>query len=191
MVPEKSARRCNGVTDRYVAAVNIARNLLLSTLLVLVSCSPDTSPAPAPTPPPGTEAATAAMPQTLATPGAEAPVPNADRQQPLRGLGPCHDAPAEGHDDDVEGLVLPPDAIVTKVSPAGPLTNVQGYLPLTPIEVRAFYQLHNDVTIISVEDEVFESEVLFEAGDRRVFVKSQAVCERGSVFVGVVAPAES
>ena len=88
----------------------------------------------------------------------------------------------------MQGLVLPPDAIVTKVSPAGPLTNVQGYLPMTPVEARAFYQQHADLKVLSVEDEVFESEVLFERDDRRVFVKSQAVCERGSVFVAVIAP---
>ena len=161
---------------------------MLVALVLLLSCSRGGS-EPVPTP----EASTthdpgSALPDALATPGGAAPLPNAERRKPLRGLGPCEDAPSQGRDDEVQGLVLPSDAVVTKVSPAGPLTNVQGYLPMTPVEVRAFYQRHDDLTVLSVEDEVFESEVLFALDDRRVFLKSQAVCERGSVFVAVVAP---
>ena len=161
---------------------------MLAALVLLLSCAPDGSqPVPSPRESTSHDAGNA-LPDALATPGEAAAVPNADRRKPLRALGPCEDAPNRGRADEVQGLVLPPDAIVTKVSPAGPLTNVQGYLPMTPVEARAFYQRHEGLTILSVEDEVFESEVLFALDDRRVFVKSQAVCERGSVFVAVIAP---
>ena len=88
----------------------------------------------------------------------------------------------------MQGLVLPPEAVVVRVTPADPLTNVQGYVEMTPVQLRAFYQRHPAVTVVSVEDEGFEAEVLFEADDRRVFVKAQAVCELGSLFVAVSSP---
>ena len=129
------------------------------------------------------------MPGALATPGDTAPVPNEDRQQPLTRLGPCADPPKAGAHAAVDGLVLPDEAVVTQVAPADPLTNVQGYLEMTPVQARAYYQEHPDLTVISVEDEVFEAEVLFQSGDWRVFFKAQAVCELGSVFVAIVSPA--
>ena len=130
-----------------------------------------------------------AVPGALATPGSDAPIPGEERLQPLTRLGPCEDIPQAADSENVPGLVLPEDTVVTQVSPADPLTNVQGYVPMTPVQVRAYYQQHPDLTIVSVEDEGFEAEVLFDVDDRRVFVKSQAVCELGSVFVAVVAPA--
>ena len=129
------------------------------------------------------------LPSALATPGESAPVPNAERQQPLRGMGACQDPPSQGHDEEVPGLILPPGAILTEVTPVDPLTNTTGYVTMTPVQVRAFYQQHPAVTIISVEDESFEAEILYEADDRRVFLKAQAVCELGSIFVAVVSPA--
>lgn len=165
-----------------------ARNLLLSALLVLLSCTPGGGGQPNRVPTPSTATAATVLPSTLATPGDAAPVPNEERQQPLAGLGPCDDPPASGGEDPVEGFVLPDGATVTQVTPAEPLTNVQGYLEMTPVQMRVFYQQHPELKIISVEDEVFEAEVLYEAEGRRVFMKSQAVCELGSVFVAVVSP---
>lgn len=156
--------------------------------MALLSCTPDGAPPPAPGA--STAAApSAALPSALATPGADAPIPNAERQQPLRALGPCDDPPQAVAGNEVPGLVLPDEAVVTQVSPAEPLTNVTGYVTMTPVQARAFYQQHPDLTIISVEDEGFEAEVLYQVDDWRVFVKSQAVCELGSVFVAVVSPA--
>ena len=156
-------------------------------LFALLSCTPDgATPAPSASP---SAAPAGALPSALATPGAGAPIPNAERQQPLRALGACDDPPRPSDDDEVAGLVLPDGAVVTQVSPAEPLTNVTGYLTMTPVQARAFYQQHPDLTIISVEDEGFEAEVLYQVDDWRVFVKSQAVCELGSVFVAVVSPA--
>lgn len=158
--------------------------MLLAGLCVLLSCTPETPTQPAVS---SERAASTTAPSALATPGASAPVPDAQRQAPLKGLGPCSDTP-QGRDDEVAGLVLPSEAVVTSVTPADPLTNVQGYVPMTPVQMRAFYQKSTDVSVISVEDEVFEAEILFEAAGRRVFLKAQGVCELGSVFVAVVSP---
>ena len=108
--------------------------------------------------------------------------------QPLRALGPCKQTPQGEVDRQVEGLVLPKGTIVTSVADADPLINVQGYIPQTPVQIRVFYQQHETLQVISVEDEGFESEVLTQADGYRTFVKSQAVCELGSAFVAVVSP---
>ena len=103
---------------------------------------------------------------------------------PLEALGPCPPSPSPAADAP-EGLYLPAGAAVTTVEVTGPLTNVQGWLPLTPVEVRVHYQRLDAVDVISVEDEIIESEVLVSDGTYRLFVKAQAACERGSVFVAV------
>ncbi len=41
---------------------------------------------------------------------------------------------------------------------------------------------------LTLEDEVFEAEVLFASGPRRVYVRALAVCDRGSQLLAVVAP---
>ena len=156
--------------------------------MALLSCTPDSATQPT-TSASASAAPAGALPSALATPGASAPVPNAERQQPLRALGRCDDPPQPLDDAEVPGLVLPEGTVVTQVSPAQPLTNITGYFTMTPVQARAFYQEHPDLTIISVEDEGFEAEVLYQVDDWRVFVKSQAVCELGSVFVAVVSPA--
>ncbi|MFP5308840.1 MAG: hypothetical protein ACLGIR_04595 [Actinomycetes bacterium] len=108
---------------------------------------------------------------------------------PMTGLGPCEfDIPANVDPDDVEGLVLPPGAVVAEASDAGPLVNVQGYLPYTPVQVRVFYETSEVLEQLQIEDEIREAEVLVGDGTHRLFLKAQAVCELGSVFVGVVAP---
>ena len=116
-------------------------------------------------------------------------MPDQERQQPLTGLGPCDEAPQGQADREVDGLTLPDGAVITSVADADPLTNVQGYIPQTPVQIRVFYQQHPDLKVISVEDEGFEAEVLTEADGYRTFVKAQAVCELGSVFVAIVSPA--
>ena len=173
---------------RYVRTVMRTFPLALCLLLAATACSPEGSTSAAPTAAPSATASAAAVPQALATPGEDAPVPNAERQQPLTALGPCKGVPDSGVVADVKGLVVPEGAVLTRVTPADPLTNVQGYVPMTPVQLRAYYQQHPDLTIVSVEDEVHEAEVLHEADGVRVFVKAQAVCELGSMFVAVVSP---
>lgn len=159
---------------------------LIVIVLVLPSCSPDDEPKPALTPGAGVGAATA-----LATPGARAAVPDSRLLEPLTTLGPCKAAPRSKADAEVDGLVLPEGAVVTSVQPADPLTNVQGYIPHTPVQIRVFYQQHPDLTVLSVEDEGFEAEVLAEIDGYRTFVKAQALCELGSAFVAIVSPASA
>lgn len=109
--------------------------------------------------------------------------------QPLQALGPCDQPPDGEVGREVVGLVLPEGAVVTSVADADPLTNIQGYIPMTPVQIRVFYQQHPTLEVISVEDEGFEAEVLTEAAGYRTFVKAQAICELGSVFVAIVSPA--
>ena len=169
-----------------VPPVHIVRTILLLLVIGLAACSSD-APGPAPTAT-ATGVAAVSPPTALATPGAGAAIPGKERLRPLTDLGPCSTPPPARETKDVAGLILPSKAVPVRVTPADPLTNVQGYVAMTPVQLRAFYQRHPDVTVISVEDEDFEAEVLFAAEDRRVFVKAQAVCELGSVFVAVVSP---
>lgn len=148
-------------------------------LLVLVACSGTEVPEAAPSPTDGPT-----LPAALASPGDIDPA----LLQPLRGLGPCDVHPNEIELEPTPGLVLPPGAVVTERSDDGPLTTVRGYVPLTPVQVRVLYQRDPAVEIVQVEDEIRESETLVDSGDYRLFVKAQAVCEQGSVFLAVVAP---
>lgn len=110
--------------------------------------------------------------------------------EPLRMLPECPDPPPESDDhEDVPGLVLPADAVVTHHDEAGELTNLQGWMPMTPIQIRVHYQFEQDeLEAIQMEDEVRESESLLGDGEHRLFVKAQAACDEGSVFVAVLAP---
>lgn len=146
---------------------------------VLGACSSAPAPGAAPSPTSGPT-----LPAALASPGDVDPALLA----PLRGLGPCDVNPNAIELGEVDGLVLPPGAVVTERTDDGPLTTVRGYVPLTPVQVRVLYQRDPDVEIVQVEDEIRESETLLDNGEHRLFVKAQAVCEQGSVFLAVVAP---
>ena len=84
-------------------------------------------------------------------------------------------------------LTLPPGVALTSARDEAPLTYVDGYVPMTPIQVRVFYE-RSDLTVILSEDEVYESELLVTDGVHRTFIKTLARCELGSDFVAVVAP---
>lgn len=122
--------------------------------------------------------------------GAGAGAGGVDRLQPLTALGPCTapDLVADPSADDVDGLILPDRATITSVVAQDPLTTVEGWVPATPLQVQAGYADLPDLEIITLEDEVWESETLVADGEHRLFVKVQAVCEAGSVFLVVVAP---
>ncbi|MGI9016513.1 MAG: hypothetical protein ACR2HR_05305 [Euzebya sp.] len=112
--------------------------------------------------------------------------------QPLTALGECTDAPAStAQDDDVPGLVLPVGAVLTNVTRTDPVISVEGWVPLTPIQLRVFYAEDTDLEIVQTEDEIWEAEILAINGDRRVFVKAQAICQDASLFVAVVAPEDA
>lgn len=124
-----------------------------------------------------------------APPGTRVGIPDPDeiapaRLAPLKGLQPCQsDRPTArnvGMDDD---LPLPPAAEVTVGDVSDTLQSAQGFSPRTPVEIMVEYLRTDGWEVLQAEDEVFESEVLLDDGHRRLFVKSQAVCSRGSAFV--------
>lgn len=108
--------------------------------------------------------------------------------QPLVGLGPCDVDPNTISPTPVAGLVLPPDAQVTSQTTDGPLTTVRGYVAATPVQTQVEYLRQTELEVLQAEHEVHESETLLRGGEHRLFVKVQAVCELGSVFIAIVAP---
>jgi hypothetical protein len=133
---------------------------------------------------------TSPAPPTSALGGATADPGDIDPAllEPLTALGPCEVDPNAVDAPAVDGLVLPPDAVLTEQTEDGPLTTAQGYVPMTPVQLRVWYQRHDDLEVVQIEDEIREAEALLDHGDRRLFVKAQAVCELGSIFIAVVAP---
>ena len=106
------------------------------------------------------------------------------RLAPLAGLPPCDDPPvppAELTNADLGPV--PPGSVVLTVRNHGTLTSAQGYSERTPVEIMVAYLRLDGWEVLSAEDEVFESEVLLDDGQHRVFVKSHATCDRGSAWV--------
>jgi hypothetical protein len=87
----------------------------------------------------------------------------------------------------VSGLLLPDETVVHTVRRQGPITTVQGFVPMTPVEVREYYEKDPEIQIIVSEDEFVESELLFSNGAVRNFVKARAACRTGSDIVTVIA----
>lgn len=108
--------------------------------------------------------------------------------EPLTMLGPCTVDPNAIDEPPAERALLPDGAVLTAQKQDGPLTQLKGYIPMTPVQIRVFYQRQDQFDVLQIEDEVRESEVLLADGDHRLFVKAQAVCEQGSVFLAVLAP---
>lgn len=111
--------------------------------------------------------------------------------EPLTMLGPCTVAPNTIDEPPAEGALLPDGAVLTSQTQDGPLTQLKGYIPMTPVQIRVFYQRQDVFEVVQIEDEVRESEVLLADGNHRLFVKAQAICELGSVFLAVLAPEDS
>ena len=107
---------------------------------------------------------------------------------PLTALGPCPPPPAAlSPPPDASAAVLPDEAVVTGVEESGPLTTFTGVVALSPVQLRVHYQRDEPaVVVLSAEDEVRESEVLFTGGDQRIYVKAQAICEAASQFLAIV-----
>lgn len=104
-------------------------------------------------------------------------------------LPACDRPPASAADEAVPGLVFPQEAVITEVTAQAPVTTVRAYLPMTPVQVREHYEQRDDVDLLSIEDEVFEAEVLLDSGEHRVFVRAMALCAEGSSLLAIVAPA--
>lgn len=117
---------------------------------------------------------------------------DADVRAVLAQFPPCEPPVGSGVDaGDVEGLVLPQDAVITSVVSNGPVTDIAAYVPRTPLDVRAFYEAESDVEILQLEDEIFETEVLLANGDLRMYLIAKVACPEGSHITAFVAPASA
>ena len=129
--------------------------------------------------------------ETAAVPAVTSTQPPA-KGGPLTDLPECTAPPEAAEDAVVEDatgdLVLPEDTVVTGVEDLGELVNVQGYVALTPIQVRKSYAAAPGLELYALEDELYEAEVLFGSADNRVFVKAQAQCQQGSILSVFVGP---
>lgn len=120
--------------------------------------------------------------------GGQPPADVADVTGPLEALPSCGPPPAAVADKLPTGLALPEDALLTGVTPRGPLTQVTAYLAMTPVQLRQYFEGRTDLQPIQIEDEIFEAEILVSDGTYRTFVKARALCSQGSDVVAIVAP---
>ncbi|MDP9405964.1 MAG: hypothetical protein M3O86_05090, partial [Actinomycetota bacterium] len=81
--------------------------------------------------------------------------------------------------------------VVTDVREQAPLTQVTGWVPLLPVDVRSFIEGRDDLEVLVSEDEGYESELLVSDGTSRVFVKARALCDGASVLAEVIAPEDA
>lgn len=107
---------------------------------------------------------------------------------PLTDLPECPPPPEPVDAGDVADLVVPDGTVLTGVEDLGGLVSVRGYAALTPIQVRRFYATSPEVEPFVLEDELYEAEILYGAGESRVFVRAQAQCRQGSVLSVFVGP---
>jgi hypothetical protein len=117
----------------------------------------------------------------------ESPGIDFDDPGPLSGFGECT-APRRGPVGRVAGLDLPDGAILTSDRLKGRFTIVRGFIQMTPIAIRRFYEERADIEMFFIEDEVTEAEAFFTNGSYRNFVKARTVCDRGSSLFVIVAP---
>lgn len=86
---------------------------------------------------------------------------------------------------------MPPTARLTAVRAQPPLTQLNGYVESTPVEIREWIEAQPDLEVVASEDEGYESELLVTDGTWRTFVKARAVCASGSLLAEVIAPEDS
>ena len=115
------------------------------------------------------------------------PQPTIAALGPLLALPECPSLPA-GLPEEVAGLLLPDDSIITAVQPQDPLTTVQSFVPLTPVQFEAHYADRAGIEVLLTENEVYEAELLVSDGSHRNFLKATATCSTGSQVLAVVAP---
>ena len=87
--------------------------------------------------------------------------------------------------------MLPPTARLTAVRAQQPLTQLNGYVEMTPVRVREWIEAQADLEVVVSEDEGYESELLVTDGTWRTFVKARAVCDDASLLAEVIAPEDS
>lgn len=123
--------------------------------------------------------------------GTDTPGAGDNGQAMLANLPSCDRVPLDEDTEvtaDVTGLVLPDGARVTSSVEQGVLTTVEATVRLTPLDVRAHYQSRDDIDLLRVEDEIFESEVLLRAQERRMYLRATALCADGTALTAVVGP---
>jgi hypothetical protein len=112
---------------------------------------------------------------------------------PMSALPACDVDPVADGRGDVPGLVLPPEATIVERRLDGPLTQVTGWVDLTPVQLLDRYVRRDDIALAQAEHEQFESELLYEieigSQPYQVFVKAQVACATGSNVVAFLAPA--
>lgn len=111
---------------------------------------------------------------------------------PLEDLPPCRPPTEPDEPVAVPGSpALPEGGYLTVAEQEGPLVVANGFVPLDPVAVRAYYEgLAEDGAgweLVTAEDETVEAEVLLRSGEHRFFVVAQAVCPQGSsLYVRVI-----
>lgn len=98
----------------------------------------------------------------------------------------CAEQPSPPALPPVAGMTLPDEATVFSVYDVGTLTQAEGLVELTPVEVRAYYEGRDDLEVLNVEDERVEAEILVTDGTHRMFVKAQIACATASNFTATV-----
>lgn len=126
-----------------------------------------------------TACASSAPPQPAAA-------PSRDPESLYDALGPCGDTPASVVDDLPPGFVLPREAVVVRTTDLGQLVQVDGFVALTPLQVRDIYERRDDVELLTIEDEGFETELLLRDDGYRMYLKAQVLCSTGSNFTATV-----
>ena len=115
------------------------------------------------------------------------PPPAGAVSKDLDRLPPCD--PPEAPDEPLrQDVLLPPGAYLTVVETEGPLTTANGWAPLSPVDLRAFYEVPLDGwELVTAEDEVVEAEVLLRSAAHRFFVMARAACPEGSsLYVRII-----
>lgn len=165
----------------------------LVSVLALAACSPP----PSDTPTGGSGAQASATtggtdaPSGVRTDEAGNPV-GADDVRPtgaLTDLPPCDGPPPASGDAPPEGLFLPRGTVVTAVQEIDPVVSVEGWVPMTPSQVRRAFENASGYEVLNREDESYDAEVLVSDGTDRSFVEVLAVCDNASRFL-VVTSAE-
>ncbi len=117
--------------------------------------------------------------------------PTGSPRDMLANLPSCDRVPLDQEPEvsaDVPGLVLPDGARVTGVIEQGVLTTVEATVRMSPLDVRAHYEQRTDINLLRVEDEIFETEVLARAQDRRMYLRAGALCADATTLTVMVGP---
>ena len=103
----------------------------------------------------------------------------------------CGKPPSPDPNPPPPGAIMPPTARITAVREQPPITQLNGYVEMTPPQVRAWVEKQSGLDIKQGEDEGYESELLASDGEYTTFIKAVAVCATASLLAEVIAPADA